>query len=297
VRSPGAPRRELAEAREQQAATAEILKVISRSPTELQRVFADIAASAARLCDAYDASIFQLDDDRLCLVAHHGAIPQSDTLPLRRGFITGRVVLERQTIHIADIQAETGEYPEGSRRALHLGHRTILAVPLIRRGEAIGAIAIRRTEVKLFSDKQIALLETFANQAVIAIENTRLFEEVQEKNTALTGANVQLTEVLEEKTATSDILSVIAASPTDVQPVFETIAKSAANLCGAELSVVCRFDGKLIHVAALPLRKIQILHLASKSACPRVGHGGGSFDYTGRRGGHPRRCYTRHDLF
>jgi GAF domain-containing protein len=172
-------KRELAEAREQQAATAEILRVISSSPTDLKHVFAETAASAARVCAAYDAGIFQADGDLLRLVAHHGPIPPGDALPLKRGFLIGRAVLERRTIHVADLQAETDEYPEGSDHARRLGHRTILAVPLIRAGEAIGVIAIRRTEVRQFSNRQIELLKIFADQAVIAIENARLFEAEQ----------------------------------------------------------------------------------------------------------------------
>src|SRR5262249_53731011 len=176
-------RRELAEAREQQAATAEILRVISSSPMDLQRAFEAIAASAARLCDADDAMIHQVDADNLRRAAHHGPIPVigpvgQDVIPLTRMSILGRAVLDRQSLHVADLQSEIHEYPEGSRLARSLGFRTILAVPLMREGEAIGVIVIRRTDVRLFNDKQIALLETFANQAVIAIENTRLFEEV-----------------------------------------------------------------------------------------------------------------------
>src|SRR5262245_30111974 len=120
---------ELSEAREQQAATAGILAAISSAPTDLQRVFADVATSAARLCDAYDATIFQVDGDLLRRVANHGSIPQDDTLPLTREVITGRAVLDRRTIQVTDAQAETGEYPEGSERARRVGHRTLLAVP------------------------------------------------------------------------------------------------------------------------------------------------------------------------
>ena len=229
--------RELAEAGEQQAATAEILRMISRSPTDLQGVFEEIAASAARLCDAYDASVLQVDGDCQRLVAHHGPIPAipmgRDTLPLARGVVTGRAVLDRQAIHVADVQTETDQYPEGSDNARRLGHRTVLAVPLISAGKAIGVIVIRRTQVRPFTDRQIDLLKTFADQAVIAIENTRLFEEVQEKNRALTETNAQLTEALEQQTATSKILRVISGSPTDVRPVFETVVVSAAKLCEA----------------------------------------------------------------
>jgi two-component system, NtrC family, sensor kinase len=174
-------RRELAEAREQQAATAEILRVISSSPTDLQHMFAVVASSAARLCDAFDATIFQVDGHLLRRVAHHGSILQDDILPLTRGVVTGRAVLDRRTIQVTDVQAETGEYPEGSDRARRIGHRTILAVPLIHAGEALGVIAIRRTEVRPFSDRQIDLLKTFADQAVIAIENSRLFEAERER--------------------------------------------------------------------------------------------------------------------
>src|SRR6516225_11692130 len=190
--------RELGEARGQQVATAEILAAISSSPVDLQRVFAEIAASAARLCDAYDSLIFQVDGDCLRLVAHHGPIPAGpigqSTLSLTREVTLSRAVLERRTIHVADLQAETDEYPEGCGRAQDLGVRTVLNVPLIRAGKAIGTIGIRRAEVRLFSDKQIALLETFANQAVIAIENTRLFEAEQ-------ASKRELQEALEYQTA------------------------------------------------------------------------------------------------
>ena len=199
-------RRELAEAREQQAATAEILASISSSVTDANKVFAKIAASAARLCDAHDATIFQVDGDNLRIVANHGPIPPGGTLPLTRAIVTGGAVLDRRTIHVADLQAESDKYPEGSDRARLLGHRTILAVPLIHAGEAIGAIAIRRTEVRPFTDRQIELLKTFADQAVIAIENTRLFEEVQARTR-------ELQESLKYQTATSDVLGVISRSP------------------------------------------------------------------------------------
>src|SRR5262245_30589557 len=216
--------RELAEAREQQAATAEILASISSSVTDADQVFAKIAASAARLCEAHDATIVQVDGDGLRIVAHHGPIPPGGTLPLARGVVAGRVVLDRRTIHLADVQAETNEYPEGSDRALRLGHRTILAVPLIRAGAAIGVISIRRTEVRPFTARQIDLLTTFADQAVIAIENTRLFEAEQARTRELTERTQELTEALEYQTATSDVLAVISRSKFDVQPVLDTIA-------------------------------------------------------------------------
>src|SRR5262245_9460125 len=164
-------RRELAEAREQQAASAEILRVIASSPMHLKRVCAEIAASAARLCDAYDAAIGQVEGDTLRLVAHYGPIPTTPVVPLIPGALPARAVLERRTVHVADLQAETDAYPEGSDRARRLGFRTILAVPLLRAGEAIGTITIRRSEARPFSSRQIDLLQTFADQPVIAIEN------------------------------------------------------------------------------------------------------------------------------
>src|SRR5262245_2807488 len=179
-------RGELAEAREQQAATAAILGAISIVPADPHRVFAEIAVSAARLCDAYDATIMQVDGDVLRVVAHHGSIPHPipqslgmPSLPLVRGAFNGRAVLDQQTIQVLDLQAETDEYPEGSELARRLGHRTVLAVPLIHAGTAIGSISMRRTEARPFTDRQVQLLKTFADQAVIAIENTRLFEAEQ----------------------------------------------------------------------------------------------------------------------
>src|SRR5262245_61077170 len=252
-------KRELAEAREQQAATAEILRVISNAPMDLQVVFAAIAASASRLCDANDASIFQVEGDYLRLVAHHGPISAGPigqfTLPLTRGVSAGRAVLERRISHVADLLAEGDEYPEGSDFALRHGFRAVLNVPLIRADAAIGVFAIRRIEARPFTDRQIDLLKTFADQAVIAIENTRLFEAEQ-------ASKRELQEAFEYQTATSEILAVISRSPNDTQPVFDTIARIAAQLCKAYFCIAFRFDGQLIHLAAshgLPREPIETL--------------------------------------
>src|SRR5438105_1419511 len=233
--------RELTDSPTQQTATAEILRVISGSPTDIQPVLDAVAENAARLCDAFDASIFRVDGDRLRLAAHHGPIPYGPVgefnVPLVRGTIGGRTVLDEQTVHVADVQVETDEFPEASQYGRRFGTRTSLSVPLMRKGIAIGTIHLRRTEARLFTNLQIALLQTFADQAVIAIENVRLFNETKE--------------ALERQTATAEILKVISGSPTDVQPVFDTIAGAAQKLCNASSGLVFTFDGKLIHLAAI----------------------------------------------
>src|SRR5262249_6331801 len=234
---------ELAEAREQQAATAEILKVISSSPMDLRRGVGKIANRRARLCDAYDAAIHQVDGDALPLVAHHGPVHTLDSLPLARGVVAGRAILDRQTIHVADLQAERDEYPEGSDNARRLGFRTNLTVPLIRAGTAIGVISIRRPEARLFSDKQVALLQVFADQAVIAIENARLFEAEQ-------ASKRELQESLEFQTAMSDVLGVISRSPSDLQPVLQAIVETAARLCQADFADFRLLQAGLYRVAA-----------------------------------------------
>ena len=234
--------RELAESLAQQTATSEILRVISRSPTAIQPVLDAVTESAARLCDAFDAVIFRRDDDRLRLVAHHGQFPTGSigefTLPLVRGSPNGRSVLDGRTIQVADLQSEVDEFPEGSEFARQFDFRTVLLVPLMREGVAIGSIGLRRTETRLFTEQQVTLLESFADQAVIAIENVRLFKELQDRNR-------QLTEALEQQTATSEILRVISSSPTDLQPVFQTILANAVRLCEAQNGAAFRFDGEV----------------------------------------------------
>ena len=241
---------ETKEALDRQTATSEILRVISSSPTDAQPVFDAVAQSAARLCVARDAHVFVRHGELLRQVSHHGSIPTSPTLPLIPGTANGRAVLEGRTIHVLDMQGEGNEFPEGSEIARRLGHRTVLIVPLMREGAAIGAIAVRRTEARLFTERQLALLQTFADQAVIAIENVRLFAELQEKNRAITQAHTQVTEALEQQTATAEVLSAISGSPTDVQPVFDAIVKSAVRLCNGTFSMVQRFDGELVHLVA-----------------------------------------------
>src|SRR5262249_55358911 len=244
--------RELAESQEQQTAMAEILRVISTSPTNLQPVLDEIVKSAARFCGAPDASVFRLDGGNLRAEAHHGLVSQpiGFLVPLVRGTVAGRSELERQAVAVTDLQGETEEYPEGSALARQTGQRATLSVPLLREGAPIGVILLRRAEAVPFTDKQIALLKTFADQAVIAIENVRLFTELQEKNQALTQAHAQVSESLEQQTATSEILRIISTSPTDLQPVLDAISTSAARLLEAEDVGIIRVEGDVLRLVA-----------------------------------------------
>jgi len=243
---------ETKDALERQTATSEILRVISTLPAAVQPVFDVIARSARRLCGAADASIFRLEGDLARLVAHDGSI-ESRTVGEFAIPLVGpwrRLVESAQILHLADVQAEFHEFPEISENARRLGFCAVLGVPLLREGVVIGSINLRRREAQLFTARQISLLQTFADQAVIAIENVRLFTELQEKNRALTEAHAQVSEALEQQTATSEILRVISSSPTDVQPVFDTIIRSAATLCSATFGNVQRFDGEFMHLVA-----------------------------------------------
>jgi signal transduction histidine kinase len=240
--------RDLTVALEQQTATSEILRVISSSPTDLEPVLEAVAENAARLCEAPDVMILRIDGDIMRIAARRGpwtrTVPLDQILPITRGSVSGRAVVDRRTVHVHDLSAEPDEeYPAGKEFQRRWGHRTMLATPLLREGIPLGVIGVFRTEVRAFSDTQIKLLQTFADQAVIAIENVRLFNELQARNRDLTVA-------LEQQTATSEILRVISSSQTDVQPVFETIAASAVRLCRALFSVVSRRERDLIHVAA-----------------------------------------------
>src|ERR1044071_2227648 len=224
--------RELGEAAEQQTATAEILRVISESPTDTQPVFDTIAESAMRLCDGAMSVVSRYDGELIYLAAHsHVTAEGTDVMrqmfpmhPARTG-IHGRIILERSVVHIPDAQADS-EYSQSLSQALHL--RSAVAVPMVRDGRVIGAVAVGRVEVRPFTKKEIVLLQTFAHQAVIAIENVRLFQELKE--------------ALEQQTATSEILGVIASSPTDIQPVLDVVAENAARLCDATDAAVWRAD-------------------------------------------------------
>ncbi|MDP9144568.1 MAG: GAF domain-containing protein, partial [Actinomycetota bacterium] len=238
---------ELRVALEQQTATSELLKVIGRSTFDLQPVFETLAENAVRLCEAERAFIWRPDGQVLRAAVIHNApavlrdFAEQNPITPGRGSSTGRAALERRTVHIPDALADP-EYTFGLREVDPI--RTALSIPMLRAGELLGVILIYRHEVWPFTDNQIALMETFADQAAIAIENARLLTELQTKN-------ADLTEALEQQTATAEILRVISGSPTDVQPVFDTIAQNARRLCEAGSAQVVTYDGELMRLQSL----------------------------------------------
>jgi GAF domain-containing protein len=252
-------KRQLTEALEQQTATSEILGVIASSPTDVQPVLDVVAETAARLCDATDGLIVRPEGDGLRIVAHCGPVPLPAELvvPFNRGFPAGRAMLDGQTIHLHDSQTEEIEieYPEIAVIAQRSGTRTSLNTPLLRAGVAIGCIGIRRTEVRPFTEKQIALLKTFADQAVIAIEHVRLFKVLEERNS-------ELREALEHQTATAEVLGIISRSPTDVQPVLDAIVESAARVCGVDDVVLRLNQGNAMvprsHFGSVPIPVVEV---------------------------------------
>jgi GAF domain-containing protein/DNA-binding response OmpR family regulator len=241
--------REISEALEQQTATSEILSIIAENPTYVQPVLDAVAERAARLCNSYDAAIVRIDGNIYRIVAHWGAVPLPEDnllngIPLNRATVTGRAMLDKKTIHIHDLLAEPmDEYPLSRQYYQTSEQRTMLVTPLVRENEVIGSIMIRRQEVNPFSEKQIALLKIFADQAAIAIENVRLFNEIQTRNQ-------EITEALEQQTATSEILRMTASSPTDIQPVMNVIAESARHLLNGFFSGVYLVNADIIDEVA-----------------------------------------------
>jgi GAF domain-containing protein/DNA-binding response OmpR family regulator/anti-sigma regulatory factor (Ser/Thr protein kinase) len=239
---------ELRDSLQQQTATADVLKVISRSTFDLQRVLDTLTESAARLCEADMAAIIRQKGaanywaTSYGLSTEHTEYMKSIAMEPGRGSLVGRVLLEGKTVHVADVLADP-EYTQ-SESQKRIGHRTILGVPLMREEMTIGIVLLMRRSVLPFTDKQIELVTTFADQAVIAIENVRLFEAEQQRTH-------ELSESLERQTATSEVLEVISSSPTQVQPVFEAMVARAAQLCQAHFSAVARFDNGLLHLVAL----------------------------------------------
>ena len=240
---------ELRESLQQQTATADVLKVISRSTFDLQTVLDTLVESAARLCDADKATVFLQRASGNCqLAANYGFTPEYKAFiennPLKpgRGTAIGRLAIEGKTVHIPDVLADR-EYDSHQGAQQLGGIRAVLAVPLLREDKPIDAFALTRSTPVPYSSKQIGLIETFADQAVIAIENVRLFDEVQARTE-------ELTESLQQQIATADVLKVISRSTFDLQPVLEALTESATRLCGATRGHIFQFDGEFLHLGA-----------------------------------------------
>ena len=232
--------RELDEALQQQIATSEVLSIIRRSPADAQPVFDAIVQSATRLCDAIFGVVYLCDGDHIRIAATKNFTPEAagqihELERIKRpdrSTLGGRAILDRAIIHVPDVLAD----PEYSREfALAGGWRAVLAVPLLREGKALGALTVAKAEPRPFSDRQIQLLNTFADQALIAIENVRLFETEQQRTR-------ELSDSLEQQTATSEVLKIISSSPGDLQPVFQAMLENATRLCEAKFGTMYLYE-------------------------------------------------------
>ena len=256
-------RRELNETRRQQAATADVLSAISRSGSDVASVLDDLVNSVASLCEADDVSIHRFEAGVFRIAAHCGPIP----VPERRVYTTTektpavQCVLDQRPIHIADMQAEDAAYPAGAAVARQTGARTILYIPLLHKDLALGAIVLRRTEVKLFSERQISLAASFAAQAVIAIENARLFEAEQTRTK-------ELQESLEYQTAISEVLGVISRSPNGLQSVLDTIVATAKRLCGSGQAGIWRLREGKFELEAHTNRDPELIRFLTENPVP-----------------------------
>ena len=235
---------ELSELLEQQTAISEILRVISNSPDDVQPVLNSVAEHAAHICKAQVVDIILLEGNILRSAAVFGEMRRDiGEVPLDRSTVMGRAICDMQPVQLEDQQAAGDEFARGREFARKFGHRTILAVPLVREGRALGCILVRRHDIKLFEQKDIALLTTFADQAAIAIENVRLFEAEQQRTH-------ELSESLEQQTATAEVLKIISRSTFDLQSVLNTLVESVARLCDAEMVSIRRPKGLgFLHVA------------------------------------------------
>src|SRR5262245_56891568 len=226
---------DLTESLQQQTATANVLKVISRSTFDLQTVLDTLVESAARLCEADMAAIWRPRGDVFEHLTSYGYSPEhkhymkTHPIPSGRGSVSGRTVLEGKVVHIPDVLAD----PDYTLSQKVGGFRTLLGVPLLREGSPIGVIALGRNSVRPFTDRQIELVTTFADQAVIAIENTRLLNELRES--------------LQQQTATSEVLQVISSSPGELEPVFQAMLENALRICEAQFGMLHRYsDGEFV---------------------------------------------------
>ena len=246
--------REVSEAREQQAATAEVLQVISSSPGKLEPVFETILANATRLCEAKFGNLFLLENDAFRAVAMHGPSRLVEWMQRQPVFELrdhprvplARVVINKEVLQISDFRADQA-YIERDPRIVAIveaGARSLLAVPMIKEGKLIGAIAIYSTEVRPFTEKQIDLVTNFAAQAVIAIENTRLLNELRQRTD-------DLSEALEQQTATSEVLQVVSSSPGELEPVFQTMLESATRICEAKFGSMYLREGDAFRIVAM----------------------------------------------
>ena len=252
---------DLTESLEQQTATADVLQVISSFPGDLQPVFRAILANATRICGAGFGNLLLYEGETFRVAVVYGARPEWVELRRREPVFPvpgsndplGRVVATRRFQHIADVRTEQAYIEQHGPLVAFAdvaGARTLLVVPMLKEGQLIGVIGIYRQEVRPFTDKQIALVTNFAAQAVIAIENARLLNELRQRTTDLTERTADLTEALEQQTATSDVLQVISSSPGDLEPVFATMLEKAVRICDASFGNIYRWDGEALHLLA-----------------------------------------------